>query len=162
MSEGPRLVSVGRVLGAYGLRGEVKAELWIQPGDLPVLRFFVFIKGIGKKELQLERYSERKHYILKFKGIDDRELAEALVGLELMVPRDELPPKEEGEFYQFELLGLRIVGPGGESLGRVEALVEGPGYYFLQNERGDAWPLTERFVEEIDLEGGFVKLRRLA
>ncbi len=162
MSEGPRLVSVGRVLGAYKLRGEVKAELWIEPGDLKVLRFFVFIKGIGKKELWLEDYRRRKVYILKFRGIDDRELAEQLAGLELLIPRDELPPKEEGEFYQFELLGLRIVGPGGEDLGRVEAVVEGPGYYFVQNQRGDAWPLTERFVEEVNLEEGFVKLKRLA
>lgn len=161
MSEGPRLVSVGRVLGAYGLRGEVKAELWIQPEELKALRFFVFIKGVGKKELRLVGYRRQRFYVLKFQGIDDRELAEVLSGLELMVPAEELPPKEEGEFYQFELIGLRVLGPEGEELGVVDAVVEGPGYWLVQLASGEAWPLTERFVEEVSVEGGFLKLKRL-
>jgi predicted short-subunit dehydrogenase-like oxidoreductase (DUF2520 family) len=43
-------------------------------------------------------------------------------GAELAVPRDELPPPGEDEYYEFQLLGLTVEEEGGRTLGRVAAL----------------------------------------
>ena len=49
----------------------------------------------------------------------DRTAAEQLRGVELSIPREVLPPAEEDEFYQIDLIGMTAVTPEGEVIGEV-------------------------------------------
>ena len=60
--------------------------------------------------------------IARFAEVADRTAAEALRGTMLTVPRADLPPLEEGEFYHADLIGLPVVTPDGTSIGRVAAV----------------------------------------
>ena len=60
--------------------------------------------------------------VVRFKGIADRNAAEALNGIELTVPRDRLPPAGEDEFYHADLIGLAAVTVDGARLGTVIAV----------------------------------------
>jgi 16S rRNA processing protein RimM len=57
--------------------------------------------------------------IASFAEVPDRTAAEALRGKALTVPREALPPLEEGEYYHIDLIGLPVVTPGGDSVGAV-------------------------------------------
>ena len=60
--------------------------------------------------------------VVRFKGITDRNQAEALNGLELSIPRDRLPPPAEDEYYHADLIGLAAITLSGETLGTVIAV----------------------------------------
>ena len=75
-------------------------------------------------------------------------------GAELAVPRESLPPTEEGEYYAFELAGLEVEEEGGRPLGRVAKVAPGVANDVLELDSGLAFPLVEACVREIDLERG--------
>ena len=101
--------------------------------------------------------------IARFAEIRDRNAAEAMRGTTLTVPRSELPPLAEGEYYHADLIGLPAVTPTGEPLGTVVAVdnfgagdvieVERPtGKRFMVPMRPEAVPewSPERMVIEPD------------
>ena len=73
-------------------------------------------------------------------------------GAELAVPRGELPPPDEGEFYAFELVGLEVAEDGGRALGRVAAVQPGVANDVLELDSGELLPLVDACVLQVDLE----------
>lgn len=63
------------------------------------------------------------HFILELDGVTDRNTAEALVGCEVSVMRDELPELSEDEFYHTELLGMEVVTDDGKRLGLITEIM---------------------------------------
>lgn len=60
--------------------------------------------------------------IARFAEVPDRTAAEALRGAALTVPRAELPPLEDGEYYHADLIGLPVATPDGAPVGRIVAV----------------------------------------
>ena len=79
---------------------------------------------------------------------------EARRGAELAVPREELPPTAENEYYAFQLVGLDVEEEGGRPLGRVAAVQPGVANDVLELDSGQALPLVDACVREVDLEVG--------
>jgi 16S rRNA processing protein RimM len=57
--------------------------------------------------------------IFKFKGVDTISDAERLAGAEVSIPMDQRPNAPEGEYYQSDLLGCKVVDQAGRTLGTV-------------------------------------------
>ena len=87
----------------------------------------------------------------------DREVPR---GAELSVPRSELPPTAENEYYAFELIGLEVEEEGGTALGRVREVQPGVANDVLQLDSGLALPLVDACVLEIDLENRRISVAR--
>lgn len=85
---------------------------------------------------------------------------EAQRGAELAVPRSELPPPGEAEYYAFELVGLEAVEEGGRQLGRVSEVQPGVANDVLELDSGLALPLVDACVLEVDLEEGRILIAR--
>src|SRR5437764_371338 len=66
--------------------------------------------------------------------------------------RAELPPTGEGEYYEFQLVGLAVEEEGGRALGRVTAVQPGVANDVLELDSGIALPLVEACVRNVDLE----------
>jgi 16S rRNA processing protein RimM len=73
-------------------------------------------------------------------------------GAELAVPREALRPAEEGEFYEFELVGLEVEEEGGRALGRVASVQPGVANDVLELDSGLLLPLVDACVLQVDLE----------
>ena len=108
-----KLYTIGQVVGARGIKGEIK----IYPHTSFPERFAQMSKVlIGKEESEesLEKYvieAQRVHkdmIILKLLGIDTRNDAEGLVGKKLFVTREELYQLPEDHYYIFDLIGLKV------------------------------------------------------
>jgi len=85
---------------------------------------------------------------------------EAPRGAELSVPRSELPPLAEGEYYAFELVGLEVEEEGGRSLGRVNEVQPGVANDVLQLDSGLALPLVDACVLQVDLDRDWILVAR--
>ncbi|WP_129790563.1 ribosome maturation factor RimM [Sphingosinicella sp. CPCC 101087] len=115
MSE-PQVI-LAAVAGAHGVGGEVRLKLFAE-GPESLKRHKRLFAGERLLTLQSLR-AGGGGAIARFKGIDGREAAESLRGQLLSVPRSELPPLDEGEYYHADLLGLPCDSREGETLGTV-------------------------------------------
>jgi 16S rRNA processing protein RimM len=75
-------------------------------------------------------------------------------GAELAVPRAALPPPGEGQYYEFQLVGLEAQEEGGRALGRVAAVQPGVANDVLELDSGLLLPLVEACVRKVDLGAG--------
>ena len=118
-------VLLGRIHGAFGVRGELKLESFTDPLR-GILRYQPWVlrdaRGV-ERELSGARGRETaKGIVATIPGVDDRDAAEALRGTEVWVPRSALPPPAEGEYYWVDLEGLRVMNIEGADLGTVSHL----------------------------------------
>ncbi len=117
----PDQVILAAIAGAHGISGEVRLKLFAEGLD-NLKRHKVY--HAGDRELTLKSVKPGSiGAIARFAEINDRSAAEALRGTLLGIPREALPPLDEGEYYHADLLGLPCVTPAGRLLGTV-AMVE--------------------------------------
>ena len=126
MSNDPtRRILMGRIHGAFGVRGELKLESFSDPPEAILGYRPLTLRTAQGQERELEGARGRaspKGIVLRLPGVEDRDAAEALRGAELYVPRSALPPPAPGEYYWVDLEGLRVVNTAGVDLGVVSHL----------------------------------------
>lgn len=159
----PETVAVGRVLRPHGVRGEVAVEVL---SDVPArFRKGSRLRGIrdGAPPVDLTVAAGRVHKtgaVVRFEGCEDRDQAEALRGLDLEVPRAEVPKAPRGTYYQYELLGC-LCRDGEDELGRVVEVVEDGGGVMLIVEgegRRVPVPFVKAFLRRVDVARGRIDL----
>ena len=160
---GPAFLLLGEVLRPHGLRGEVKLRLLT---DYPeridgMARVFLApeVQGRDARAWKVEHMRmHQRHGLLKLEGVDDRDAAELLRDLKLLVPVDEAVPLEEGEFYLYQLLGLRVVTAEGCELGTIRDVIETGAndvYVVRGASHGEVLiPATPETVLETNIAGG--------
>lgn len=67
--------------------------------------------------------SQHKAIIALVEGFQDRELATELTNAEIAVEADQLAELTPGEYYWFELVGMRVVNAQGFSFGKVTEMM---------------------------------------
>ncbi len=152
---GPGFVAVGFVRGPHGLRGELKVD----PLTDHPLRFQRGASLRAGDRMYTVRSSRmhQKTLLLQIEGIDTRGQAEALRDLLLEVPETELPALAEGEYYRYQLLGMHVVDAEGQSLGRIEEVLDtgANDVYAVRNSDGELLlPAIDTVIREVDLAAG--------
>ena len=161
---GDALILVGRVAGAFGVRGEVRITSYTAEPDA-LLDYKTLRREDGSPGLTLTGGRPAKGGVVaRAAEVDTREQAEALRGLRLYIPRDALPEPDEDEFYVTDLIGLAVEAPDGEPLGHVKAVQDyGAGDLLeIQPPQGPSWylPFTKDAVPDVRLaEGKVVAVR---
>jgi len=112
---------VGRVLGAWGIRGDVTVE---PHSDVPE-RFspgsLLYMNGSPTRVLMSRPHKGR--LVVRLDHVADRTEAESLRGASLAVPGEQVGPLPEGSYYHFEILGLGVWTDDGEHLGKVHEIL---------------------------------------
>ncbi len=115
------MIVLAAIAGAHGIRGEVRLKLFTDDAQ-NLARHARFDVGGRAISLTAVRPDKPGTAIARIKGVDDRNAAEALRGLTLSVPRADLPPLAEGEYYVADYLGRTVVDETGEAVGTVKAI----------------------------------------
>ncbi len=160
-------VLMATIGAAQGLRGEVRVKSYT--ADPLALGDYGHLHSEDGRSFEILEIREAKTVaIVRFRGINDRNAAEALAGLELFIERDNLPDEEldDDEFFYADLEGLEAVDAEGKSFGTVSGVfdfgagdlleLKGPG------RRPALIPFSEAAVLEIDLENGRIIIDPLA
>jgi len=111
------LIELARIIGAWGVRGWVKAE--------PLSEALAACKvwTIGGRDWPVEEAKEHSGTLLaKLRGIEDREQAAKLKGRPIAVERSALPEPAQGTYYFADLVGLEVVNTEGRVLGTVRGM----------------------------------------
>jgi 16S rRNA processing protein RimM len=149
------LIQVGRVAGAFGVKGEVRVTAFTAE-PLALLGYKTLLREDGSPALTLSAGRAAKGGVIaRAREVATREQAEALRGLKLYIPRADLPPPDEDEFYVTDLIGLSVETAAGEPLGRVKAVQDfGAGDLLeIQPPEGPSWylPFTRDAVPEVSI-----------
>lgn len=147
-------VTVGRINGVHGIRGEIKVEPLtdfpqrFQPGSR------LWVDGVPY-DVERGRWQGRS-VILKLRGVNTRNQAEAFPGQELRVP-EAAPLPDADVYYVHDLIGLRVEDAGGEALGRLSDVFStgSNDVYVVRGERGELLlPALDDVVKQIDVKAG--------
>ena len=123
------MLLAGKITGAYGIKGWVKIHALTDP----VENFLSYSRWLVKRRNSLEPVefvdgkAHGKGLIARVRGVDDRTEAEALRGLEVWVQASDLPVLEDGDYYWFQLQGMKVTTEfDGQALllGQVDHLLE--------------------------------------
>ena len=123
------LLHAGTITGAHGVRGWVKVHAFTDPVDnfLDFDTWYARRRGHFDEVEFLEARRHGKGLVARLAGVDDRDAAEKLRGVEVWVRRGDLPPLAAGEYYWHELLGMRVYSEHDARpvlLGEVDHLME--------------------------------------
>ena len=161
-----KLVLVGRVAGAFGVRGEVRISAYTAAPEA-LLGYRDLLREDGSPGLILSAGRPHKDGVVcRCPQVETKEQADALRGLRLFVPREALPEPDEDEFYLTDLIGLAVVTPEGTTLGKVKAVQNFGAGDLLEIDagRGQTWhlPFTRECVPEVDITGSRITAVRPA
>ncbi|MBD9436429.1 ribosome maturation factor RimM [Pseudoxanthomonas sp. PXM03] len=157
-----KMILLGRLLGAFGVRGQIKIESWTEPREA-IFRYQPWTlrdaSGAEREFTGARGKASGKHLVTTLPGVEDRDEVEAMRGLEIFVPRSALPPPSAGEFYWVDLEGLRVVNVDGTDFGTVSHLFS-TGANDVLVARGDRERLIPfvdpDYVRSVDFEAGVV------
>lgn len=157
-----RMITVGRLHGAFGVRGEVKLESFTAPLHA-IARYQPWVlRDARGKERPCEGVKVRegvKGLIASLPGVEDRDAADALRGVDVLVPRSALPPPADGEYYWVDLEGLRVVNAEGVDFGTVSHLFSTGANDVLvaKGDRERMIPFVQPdFIQSVDFAAGLV------
>jgi len=160
--ENSDLLSLGKVVGIHGVRGEIKV---LSSGALESLveQEEVFLRRpdqqtLCRRAVRLAR-PHKNVTLLSLEGIDSADEARQYVGNEILVDRSKLPPLPPGEYYWSQIQGLRVETREGQRLGRVERLITTRAndvYVVREGDREILIPAVEEIIHRIDLEEGLM------
>lgn len=158
--EAEKYVPVGKIRGPWGLKGEAKLELYRKDSKVLFETRQIYLKaGFSFRELSvLSVRPQGKNLCLRLDGFHLPEDVLVLKGSEVYILAEELPEKEEGEYYAFELVGMEVVTSEGASLGQVRDVVHYGASEILvvrEAEKGKEIqiPLIPDYLREISVKG---------
>lgn len=150
------LVRIGKVLRSQGKEGRLKVRLLERglPGPAPAK---VGLGGPGGvEEYAVESFElDRNSYFLKLKGIDTLAQSDALAGLDVLVPEESFRPLTNGLYYDFQVIGSRVVTGDGAEVGTVREILAAGGANLLVVASGEKEyyiPFVEAICRRVDPE----------
>ena len=147
-----RDVLIAAVIGAHGLKGEVKLKLFTDQ----LMRY----PTLHARDGRAFTLNAARGEVASFAEVADRSAAEALKGLELFVDREALPATEEGEFYHADLIGLVAMDEADREIGTIKAIHNYGAGDVIEISRGPddtvMLPFARDFVPVVDIASGRV------
>lgn len=156
-------IKIGKIVNAVALRGEVKIYSYSDYKERFEELDRVMLKGGRELEIEKVRY-QKNMAIVKFKGIDDRNAAEALKEQDVFITEDDLRELPEDTFYIRDLIGCTAQdADSGETIGVISDVLQNTAQDIYQidlKKGGQALiPAVAQFVKEVDIAGKRVLLK---
>jgi 16S rRNA processing protein RimM len=155
------------VIGAaHGIKGELRVKSFT--GDpLAIADYSPLYSEDGRAFAIVDIRMQKDMAVVRFKGVTDRNAAEALTGTALFVDRDMLPDElEDEEFYHADLVGLDALDLEDAPIGRVIAVQNFGGGDILEIARSGRTtvlvPFTKAAVPVVDMAGRKLKVDPVA
>jgi 16S rRNA processing protein RimM len=161
----PLYLTVGFLRRPHGLRGEIIMDLHTDfPERLkPGRKLFV---GDSYKPMSLE--SSRQHgkgVLMKLKGIETPEEAGQYRNQWVFVKTKDVPALPEGQHYQHELFGIKVVDENDQPLGELVEIIEtgANDVYVVRDDSGKEilLPAIPSVILDLDIHRGFLKVHLL-
>lgn len=162
-------VVLGKLTSPYGIKGWVKVYSYTEPMTNIGNYNPVWMQHQGRRSaLSFDTIKTHgKGLVAKIDGCDTREQAASYNGALVVIPKDQLEPLPDDEYYWSELIGLKVETVAGELLGYVHGLLE-TGSNDVLKVRGDANSIDRKerlipylpgqVIKSIDVNAALIKV----
>ncbi len=149
-------IELGKITAPVGIKGELR----VFPYTDEQTRFSAVKKLLaGGREYAVEAVRYQKDMVvLKLKGVDDRNAAEALRNQLLTISRDDIWDNPEDTYFVKDLVGMRVVSDDGKPIGTLSNVLENPANDLYEISPEDTSkpaflvPAVKEFILDVDLE----------
>lgn len=155
-------ICLGKIVGAQGIKGEVKIKSFTEHGE-DIDQYGVLEDKTGSVKFEIVVTGSSKGTVrANIKGVSNRNEAEALVGTELFISKGLLPELNEDEFYHEDLIGLTVkLQKDNSEIGTVAGLYNFGAGDILEiklksSKKTEMIPFTMSYVPEINIKGGYI------
>ena len=141
-------IEAGEIVTTHGVRGEVKVLCWLD--DPEMLCEFERCRIAGK-EYEMEQVRVQKTCnLVKLKGIDTMEAAQAMRGKTMELYREDI---DDEVIFAAELVGVEVFAEG-KSIGKIKEVLDYPGnsVYVVKGESEYMIPAVKHFILSTDME----------
>jgi len=157
-------VEVGRVLGAWGVKGGIKVKPFASDPQALFSSKRWFLEASPAKPGQVvppllhvqQAREQGETVVASVADVSDRDAAERLAGARVFVARSSFPTPADGEFYWVDLIGMDVRRRDGAALGRVVGLIETGPHCVIRVQPADAdaaevlIPFVDAYVDRVD------------
>lgn len=158
-------IKIGKIVNAVALRGEVKVYHYSDYKERFEELDEILIERKGKftaYEIENVRY-QKNTAILKLKGVDDRNAAEALKESDIYITEEDLRELPEDTFYVKDLIGCKVLNEeNGAEIGVIKDVLQNSAQDIyqitLKNGKEALIPVVGEFVREVSIAEKYVKI----
>ena len=148
-------LEAGRIVGTFGVRGEVKLQPWCDSAEFLKRFKTLYIDGEAREVISSRVHKDM--LIVHFRGAEDVNAAMALKNRIVYFAREDarLPA---GRYFIADLIGARVVDENGAQVGTLTEVLDMPAgqVYTVQGETEHSIPAVPEFVLDIDADAGVV------
>lgn len=165
MAEPVELVAIGVIEKPFGVRGEMRVRsLSDVPGRFEGLtRVTLEAPSGAMKEATIRSVrGMRGSYLVAMDLCATPEEAAMFRGWTVKIPQGSAPPLPQGQYYQYELIGLSVQDEAGRRMGTLVEILETPGNHVLvvRGDQGEILiPATKDVVAGVDMPGKAMTVR---
>jgi 16S rRNA processing protein RimM len=158
-------VLIGKVGSPVGIKGEVRITLYAQDSTNLKEGKVLLLERAGKTvtaAIKRLRY-QKDRPVVKLEGIDDRNAAEDIRGMEVGIYASDLEELPEGEHYVRDLIGCRVKDiTDGSEVGILKDVIQNTAQSVLEVETAGGKsvliPAVDAFLRNIDEEAGIIEV----
>lgn len=159
----PRFLVIGRILKPHGVRGEMRVDIISELPERFTWLDEVYIGQDNPTRKTVESIRFHKSWaLLKLAGCDDRNSVNLLRSQLVQVPESEGLPLQDGEYYLYQLIGLKVYTEDQEYLGDISEVLETKANNVFVVKTSDAeilLPDIGDVIRDIDFESAIVTVR---
>lgn len=153
MTKDPKLILVGVISSAHGIKGDIIVRSYTNPID-NITNLKLFDDKNVNFTFKKIRVTSKGSIICRHINCHDRNQAEALIGTKLYCMREDLPDTDKEEFYFEDLRNLQVLNQSGKKVGIISEIFNfGAGdlieIKFSNGSGTEIYPFTKEFFPEV-------------
>jgi 16S rRNA processing protein RimM len=161
----PKYLILGEILRPHGIRGELRMRILTDyPERIPHLKTVSVGKSPDAKTVKIYTIQHmrmhRGYGLIKLTDIDDRNDADTLRGLMVMVKLEDAVPLDDDEIYLYQLIGMIVVTDASETIGELTDVLETGAndvYIVKSPTYGEVLiPVTDETILDTDVDGRII------
>ena len=149
---------IGQIVNTFGIKGFVKVNPFTDDMErFEELKSVLVVKNKQLVEMQIEEVKYQKNVVLiKFKGIEDINMAEEYKGCYIRIRREDARKLPEDTYFIADLIGLSVYDDNGKLLGTVNDIYNNKVHdiYVIKDDLGKQilLPSTKEVIKQVDID----------
>ena len=152
------LFEIGQIVNTFGIKGFVKVNPFTDDMErFEELESVLVEKNKELIEMKIEEIKYHKNQVLiKFKGIEDINMAEKYKGCYIRINRKDARKLPKDTYFIADLIGIKVYDDNGNLLGKVDDIYNNKSHdiYVVKNDLGKQilLPSTKEVIKQIDID----------
>ena len=149
---------IGQIVNTFGIKGIVKVNPFTDDMHrYEELKNVIVVKNKENINMHIEEVKFHKNQVLiKFKGIDDINMAEKYKGCYIKIKREDARKLPKDTYYIADLIGLDVYDENGKKLGILDDIYNNKVHdiYVVKDDLGKQilLPSTKEVIKQIDID----------